>query len=103
MSLMGLLILLVIAAIAGSLGQALSGYSVGGCLMSIVVGFIGSVPGALVCQNLTPARTPANYDPGRNLSPYLGDHRVSYILCSAGFPVQETPGLVGRLIPGLII
>jgi len=45
MSLMGLVILLVIAAIAGSLGQALAGYSVGGCLMSILVGFIGAFVG----------------------------------------------------------
>ena len=45
MSLMGLVILLVIAALAGSLGQALAGYSVGGCLMSVVVGFIGAFLG----------------------------------------------------------
>ena len=52
MSLMGLLILLVIAAIAGSLGQALSGYSVGGCLMSIVVGFIGAFLGLWFARTL---------------------------------------------------
>jgi uncharacterized membrane protein YeaQ/YmgE (transglycosylase-associated protein family) len=45
MTLTGLLILLVIAALAGSLGQALAGYSVGGCLTSIVVGFIGAFLG----------------------------------------------------------
>ncbi len=45
MSLLGLLALLVIAAIAGSLGQALAGYSVGGCIMSMVVGFIGAFLG----------------------------------------------------------
>jgi uncharacterized membrane protein YeaQ/YmgE (transglycosylase-associated protein family) len=42
MSLLGFIILLVIAAIAGSIGQALVGYSLGGCLVSIVVGFIGA-------------------------------------------------------------
>jgi len=42
MSMLGLLILLIVAAIAGSLGQALAGYSVGGCLLSIVVGFISA-------------------------------------------------------------
>jgi hypothetical protein len=31
MSLVGFIILLVIAAIAGSIGQALAGYSLGGC------------------------------------------------------------------------
>jgi uncharacterized membrane protein YeaQ/YmgE (transglycosylase-associated protein family) len=45
MTITGLLILLVIAAIAGSLGQALVGYSIGGCLVSIVVGFIGAYIG----------------------------------------------------------
>ncbi len=45
MSLLGLLVLLIIAAIAGSLGQALAGYSVGGCIMSMVVGFIGAFLG----------------------------------------------------------
>ena len=53
MSLMGLLILLVIAAVAGSLGQALSGYSVGGCLMSIVVGFIGAFLGLWFAKTLS--------------------------------------------------
>jgi uncharacterized membrane protein YeaQ/YmgE (transglycosylase-associated protein family) len=42
MSLIGFLILLVIAAICGALGQAIAGYSLGGFLVSIVVGFIGA-------------------------------------------------------------
>ena len=42
MSLLGFLILLVIAAICGALGQALAGYSLGGFLVSIVVGFVGA-------------------------------------------------------------
>lgn len=45
MTLLGLLILLVIAAIAGMVGQALVGYSVGGCLLSAVVGFVGAFIG----------------------------------------------------------
>jgi uncharacterized membrane protein YeaQ/YmgE (transglycosylase-associated protein family) len=52
MSLLGLVLLLVIAAIAGSLGQALAGYSVGGCLMSIVVGFIGAFVGMWLGRTL---------------------------------------------------
>ncbi|OGO29635.1 MAG: hypothetical protein A2W33_04285 [Chloroflexi bacterium RBG_16_52_11] len=52
MSLLSLVILLVIAAIAGSLGQALSGYSVGGCLVSIVVGFIGAFLGLWLARLL---------------------------------------------------
>jgi len=52
MSLSGLLLLLLIAAIAGSLGQALSGYSLGGCFMSIVVGFIGALLGLWLARQL---------------------------------------------------
>jgi uncharacterized membrane protein YeaQ/YmgE (transglycosylase-associated protein family) len=52
MSLLGLVILFVIAAIAGSLGQALVGYSVGGCLISAVVGFIGAFLGLWFARQL---------------------------------------------------
>jgi uncharacterized membrane protein YeaQ/YmgE (transglycosylase-associated protein family) len=45
MTLIGFIILLAIAAVAGSLGQALAGYSLGGCVVSIVVGFIGAYIG----------------------------------------------------------
>ena len=38
----GLLLLLLIAGIAGALGQSLAGYDLGGCLMSVLVGFIGA-------------------------------------------------------------
>jgi len=36
---------LVIAAICGAVGQSLAGYDLGGCLVSIVVGFIGAYIG----------------------------------------------------------
>lgn len=52
MSLLGLLLLLLIAAIAGGIGQALSGYSLGGCLMSIVVGFVGALLGLWLSREL---------------------------------------------------
>jgi uncharacterized membrane protein YeaQ/YmgE (transglycosylase-associated protein family) len=45
MSVLGLVLLLLIAAVAGALGQALAGYSLGGCLMSTIVGFIGAFVG----------------------------------------------------------
>jgi uncharacterized membrane protein YeaQ/YmgE (transglycosylase-associated protein family) len=45
MTLTGILILLLIAGIVGGLGQTISGYSFGGCLMSIVVGFVGAYLG----------------------------------------------------------
>lgn len=46
MSLLNILLLLLVAAVAGSIGQALVGYSIGGCLMSTVVGFIGAWVGS---------------------------------------------------------
>ncbi|HEX5553024.1 MAG TPA: hypothetical protein VFX43_07210 [Chitinophagaceae bacterium] len=45
MTLGGFIVLLIIAAICGSIGQAIAGYSLGGCLVSIVVGFIGALIG----------------------------------------------------------
>jgi len=45
MSLLGFLLLLVVAGIAGGIGQALVGYSRGGCLASIFFGLIGAYLG----------------------------------------------------------
>ncbi|MEW5987637.1 MAG: hypothetical protein AB1791_13475 [Chloroflexota bacterium] len=52
MTLMGFVILLLIAAVAGGLGQALVGYSSGGCLLSAVVGFIGAYLGLWLSRQL---------------------------------------------------
>lgn len=45
MTLIGFLVLLAIAAICGAIGQSLAGYDLGGCLVSIIVGFIGAYLG----------------------------------------------------------
>lgn len=45
MTLVGFLVLLVIAGICGALGQALSGYSRGGCLFTVALGFLGAWAG----------------------------------------------------------
>lgn len=50
MSLVGFLILIVVAAICGAIGQAIAGYSTGGFLVSIVVGFIGAYLGVWLAQ-----------------------------------------------------
>lgn len=52
MSLLGFLLLLLIAAICGAVGQSLAGYSLGGCLVSIVVGFIGALIGKWLAVKL---------------------------------------------------
>jgi uncharacterized membrane protein YeaQ/YmgE (transglycosylase-associated protein family) len=63
MSLMGFLVLLVIAAICGAIGQTLAGYSLGGCLVSAVVGVIGAYLGYWVATQFgLPALLVVNVD-----------------------------------------
>jgi uncharacterized membrane protein YeaQ/YmgE (transglycosylase-associated protein family) len=50
MTIIGFLVLLLVAAVAGSLGQAISGYSLGGCLASILVGFVGAYVGLWIAR-----------------------------------------------------
>ncbi|MDX1532429.1 MAG: GlsB/YeaQ/YmgE family stress response membrane protein [Rhodothermales bacterium] len=45
MDLLSFLLLLLIAALCGAAGQALAGYSHGGCLVSIVLGLVGAYVG----------------------------------------------------------
>ncbi|MFO7445836.1 MAG: GlsB/YeaQ/YmgE family stress response membrane protein [Ignavibacteriaceae bacterium] len=52
MGLLDFIILLVIAGICGSIAQALVGYSTGGCLVSIAVGFIGALIGPWLAGKL---------------------------------------------------
>jgi len=46
MTVISFLLLVLVAAICGTIGQSLVGYSVGGCLISAVVGFIGALLGS---------------------------------------------------------
>jgi uncharacterized membrane protein YeaQ/YmgE (transglycosylase-associated protein family) len=52
MTLLDLLLLLVVAGICGSIGQAISGYSRGGCLVSIALGFVGAVLGMWLARKM---------------------------------------------------
>ena len=52
MTLFDLLILLLVAGVCGALGQAISGYSRGGCLVSIALGFVGAVLGVWLARAL---------------------------------------------------
>ena len=52
MTIIGFLVLLLIAAICGGIGQALAGYDLGGCLVSIIVGFIGAYIGLWVADKM---------------------------------------------------
>ena len=53
MTFTGLLLMFVIAALAGGIGQALAGYSLGGCIASIVVGFIGAFIGTWIASQFS--------------------------------------------------
>lgn len=52
MTLIDLLLLLLVAGLCGALGQAISGYSRGGCLVSIALGFIGAILGMWLARQL---------------------------------------------------
>lgn len=47
-----ILISLIIAGIAGSIARSLSGFSRGGCIISIIVGFIGAMIGSWLSREL---------------------------------------------------
>lgn len=50
MSVLDFVILLIIAAVCGAIGQALAGYSVGGCISSILVGLVGAILGTWIAR-----------------------------------------------------
>lgn len=51
MTLISFLLLLLVAAVAGAIGQAFAGFSLGGCLMDIVVGFLGAWIGLWIASS----------------------------------------------------
>ena len=52
MTILDLIVLLIIAGLCGAIGQAITGYSRGGCLVSIALGFIGAVLGMWLASKL---------------------------------------------------
>jgi uncharacterized membrane protein YeaQ/YmgE (transglycosylase-associated protein family) len=52
MTLIDVLILLLVAGICGALGQAIAGYSRGGCLVSIALGFVGALLGMWIARQM---------------------------------------------------
>ena len=52
MTLLDVIILLIVAGVCGSLGQAITGYSRGGCLVSIALGFVGALLGMWLARML---------------------------------------------------
>jgi uncharacterized membrane protein YeaQ/YmgE (transglycosylase-associated protein family) len=52
MTLMEFVLLLFLAGVAGALGQGIAGYSRGGCLVSIALGFIGALLGGWLSRSL---------------------------------------------------
>jgi uncharacterized membrane protein YeaQ/YmgE (transglycosylase-associated protein family) len=52
MTITDVIVLLIIAGLCGALGQAISGFSRGGCLVSIALGFIGAVLGMWLARKL---------------------------------------------------
>ncbi len=52
MTVLEFLLLLLIAGICGSIGQSIAGYSRGGCIVSIVLGFVGALLGSWMSVQL---------------------------------------------------
>ena len=52
MTILDVVVLLIIAGLCGALGQAITGYSRGGCLVSIALGFVGALLGMWLARNL---------------------------------------------------
>ena len=52
MTLLDVLLLLLVAGICGALGQAITGFSRGGCLVSIALGFVGALLGVWLSRLL---------------------------------------------------
>ena len=52
MTILDLVVLLLIAGLCGALGQAITGFSRGGCLVSIALGFVGAVLGMWLARQL---------------------------------------------------
>ena len=52
MTITSLLVLLLVAGVCGAIGQAIAGYSLGGCLVSIALGFIGALFGMWLSQKM---------------------------------------------------
>lgn len=52
MSIIDFILLLIIAGLCGAIGQAITGFSRGGCLVSIAVGFIGALIGGWIAREM---------------------------------------------------
>jgi uncharacterized membrane protein YeaQ/YmgE (transglycosylase-associated protein family) len=50
MTILQLLLLLAVAGVCGAVGQAIAGYSRGGCIASIALGFIGALLGPWIAH-----------------------------------------------------
>lgn len=92
MTLIELLILLVIAALCGGIGQALVGYTAGGCLTSMVVGIVGAYVGVWIARQLNlPLFLPLT----------IGDQSFPIIWSVIGSAIFSAAlGLINRAIVG---
>jgi uncharacterized membrane protein YeaQ/YmgE (transglycosylase-associated protein family) len=52
MSVLDFVILVIVAGVCGAIGQGIVGYSRGGCLTSIALGFIGALLGAWIARTM---------------------------------------------------
>ncbi len=52
MTFLEFVVLLIVAGVCGALGQAITGFSRGGCLVSVALGFVGALVGMWIAAQL---------------------------------------------------
>jgi uncharacterized membrane protein YeaQ/YmgE (transglycosylase-associated protein family) len=67
MGLLEFFLFLLIAAICGLIGQSIAGYTLGGCFISIIVGFIGALIGEWLADKMDLPYIFTIHIAGRNL------------------------------------
>jgi len=82
MTLLEVLILLLIAGISGSMGQAIAGASRGGCLVAVAVGFVGAAIGIWLARLLALPEL-FTVDVGGTAFPLVGSVLVSALFVAA--------------------
>ena len=101
MSVLEFLLLLLVAGVCGSLAQSLVDYSHGGCLVSIVLGFIGAILGSWLAQKLGLVDKLGTLDDAvahaQQLAGLKGDDKVERLILPK--PVSPFESLFGPLDP----
>ena len=99
MTLTQFLILLLVAGICGSIGQAIAGYSRGGCLVSIALGFIGALLGTYLAHALGLPELPVTHIESSCATGNDAVRNALFGIASGAFDVALVIGADKNLLP----